>query len=231
MDEVYHARKRNVKPTSSAVKAIMTRNSEPKENSLTGTSSLFGGTAYNTTSATVNVLNAVAEGSDVSTRIGRKINHKSLSIDMYVSTGSITSTAATVTGATQADWGFWAIVLDRQPNGNLPNFTDIFDSSGGNPAGQLFNTTIQNQDRFLIIRRETVDVVFLSKVHHTKKYIDLSKLKGLDQRATFGGTGSGIGNMNHGSLYLVCAQSNPNNTGSAFTTSFIWNTKYRFTDY
>jgi len=70
--------------------------------------------------------------------------------------GSIT-VSATITNASP-DFLKWAIVYDRQPNGALPTYQQIFqlyDQTGATHSDAYSDVNLDERDRFMIIRHKT----------------------------------------------------------------------------
>lgn len=189
-------------------------------------------TLTNETAATqvVKAINLVAEGNDYNTRVGRKITHKYCEINIVV---------YNVGGAgvlSVGDAGFWSVVLDLQPNGALPLFADIYESTILNNAGTAFKNTRLYQDRFRVLAHEdwtveccqTTTVSLGASPYRIKRYIDMSKLTGKDATGNFNGTGATIGDFNSGALLFIFASS-LSGTGVS-TTNLVAQSKYRFTD-
>lgn len=185
-----------------------------------------GGVPSLSTASAVYCLNNVAEGSDSNQRIGRKITHAYVEIDIniFLSSNGVTN---------QWDAGFWSIVLDRQPNNTVAAYNDIYDITSGGitfvSAGLAHRNTIVNQDRFVILKREEFSVISYgqSDQYHKKVFIDLGRLRGGDKTATYNGTGANVPN-NAAILFTIAGSSGiPNNI---VPLSYTVNMKYRFSD-
>lgn len=99
------------------------------------------------TTQVITPLNLVAVGSSFFNRIGRRIEMKNIRI-----TGSIETTN---NASTDADYCRIVIIYDRQTNGALPAFADIFQDTaqdGTNTNNSLSNVNLNNRDRFVILR-------------------------------------------------------------------------------
>lgn len=88
------------------------------------------------TTASISLLNGLAQGTTASTRIGRRIQMKSVEARMYAYPD--TTTLACVTR--------FAIVLDKQANAAAPAFTDIYDS-----GTSVALRNISNKARFWVL--------------------------------------------------------------------------------
>jgi len=95
----------------------------------------------------VNCINQSAEGSDFFQRIGRHITMKYLQVDILIQP----STLANATS--NADSGFIAIVLDKQPNGTTPSFGSIFDSNNASPGNAFINVAL-DRNRYRVLKQE-----------------------------------------------------------------------------
>lgn len=93
------------------------------------------------------VMNLIRAGSSYFNRIGRKIHMKSfhMSGNIYLA-GNATQ---------QVEFIRISLVYDKQANGALPAFTDIFqdtDQAGTNSSGVQSNLNLNNRDRFVLLR-------------------------------------------------------------------------------
>lgn len=209
------------KSRAMARKRVYNRLPELKEKITESTGTLYAATLANGT--LVSLINGVAEGADSNNRIGRKITHAYLDCKIIIknfAAGSI------------CDAGFWAIVLDRQPNGSLPAFSDIYDLATTSVAGLAPKNTLLYQDRFQVLATDTWSINAAAGgtgPYFCHRYVDLSKLTGRDRTAQFNGIAATIGDLNSGSIYFVCADANTSTTsvtGSSVDGVF----KYRFYD-
>lgn len=172
----------------------------------------------------VALINSVGEGSDATQRIGRKITHNYIEVKLIIN--------SYVTGPYDA--GFWSIVLDRQPTGSLPAFTDIYDTTtASNVPGLACRNTLVNPDRFKVLATEDYVVSTLNSgqgatgPYYCSRFIDLRKLKGTDALCTWGSSSGGIANVTHGAIYIMFAST----LAQAATPNTVYYlTKYRFTD-
>jgi len=183
-----------------------------------------GGVPSLSTATAVYCLNNVAEGSDSNQRIGRKITHAYVEVDINISLPA---------SANNWDAGFWSIVLDRQPNNTTASYNDIYDISSGGitfvNAGLAHRNTIVNQDRFVILKREEFSVVSYpqSDQYHKKVFVDLGRVRGGDKTATYNGTGANVPN-NAAILFTIAGSSGIPTLANPLTYSV--NLKYRFSD-
>jgi len=161
------------------------------------------------TNTNVFLLNGVQEGTGFYNRIGRKIEMRSLHIR-----GSITVNALT---STTPDFLKWAIVYDRQPNGALPTYQQIFqlyDQQGNTHSDAYSEVNLDERDRFMIIRHKSYNAPTQSVTYNTpaatigipvedQQINEFIKLKRLTTH--FNGTANPltITNIVTGSLYLV----------------------------
>ena len=100
----------------------------------------FVDTAFNqpnvSTTASITLLNGLAQGTTASTRIGRRIQMKSVEARMFVFSDTLTLGCVTR----------FALVLDKQANAAAPAFTDIYDS-----ASSIALRNISNKARFWVL--------------------------------------------------------------------------------
>lgn len=169
----------------------------------------------------IQCINQIAQGTDMTNRIGRHVDMKSLEIIYFV----VSPTTA------YYDLLTWWLVYDRQPDGNLPNVGDILDLTPGQPTVLSFMNTRSNRDRFTLLRTETAFASnsvasqrgtgqqsnFFQKIHVNLK----------DTDCEFNGTATTY--PNSGALYLVFASLTNSGTASA-DASISFNTKLIFTD-
>lgn len=216
------------------VKRILRNDAESKE-VLTSVSFLANATRTNCTATSPTLLNGMAQGLTGTTRVGLEVTHAYLEVDLMIYNNLIDSN----TGPLVGDAGFWAIVLDRQPN-STATFATMFDNSLAIGEGTDFRITTTNQDRFKIVSRNEWSVgcagtfnagvpviVSGAQPYHVKEYIDLSKMHGLDQKTNYLDNGGTIVSIDSGALYFVFASttSDANNN-----TQCLGQAKYRFKD-
>ena len=202
----------------SLVRAI---NPEKKEKE-----SLFLPNFYNLTTATqtfVAPINQIANGSLLQERIGRKIRHASINVNAYAIAKATMQTP---------DCGFLCLVLDRQPNGAVPAFGDIFDITAlPNNSGLAPRTTLTYQERFKVLWRKdwTCNAWSNAQAWTCHDFVDLSKMSGPDATTNYGGTTTSMGDINSGAIYMIGAQSSYFQSVSG-AIDFRCHVKYRFTD-
>ena len=229
VSQVYGVKKSKVsslkrsQTVSSLVKKALARVAEKKElNTDAAAFAMYnaGGTP-NTTGSLIFLLNPVVEGTDYNNRVGLSITHKYLNVSVSITQSGF------------QDWGFYAIVLDRQPNGALPLGSDIYDNSSTpySNLGYASRNTHLWSDRFQVVMHQDFKVGANSggaEPWFMRHYVDLSKLRGRDARTKFSGTGGSIGNISEGSLLFFISTGANNNAGGASVVNV--GTKYRFTD-
>lgn len=208
------------------VRQALGRVLEKKENGIVlhdqtlyaGSSSSYG------TNSDVVVLNAMAEGTEQNTRVGRKITHAflELEVSLYNNVG--------------ADFGFFSVVLDRQSNGTAAAYSDIYDIANYGAtyvdAGSAFKNTLVYQDRFVVLKRQDFSIGCTGSSAGSiplkmKINIPLSKLKASDAVAMYNSASAVTPNT--GALYFTIATSG---TGASLAnpTYYNLNARYRFTD-
>lgn len=168
-------------------------------------------------------LNSIAEGDDYNNRTGRRISGVGVYMDIIVD-GPSTTTAN--------DFGFMAVVLDKQPNASLPTFATIFDISTANP-GQAFKNSFSRGDRFEVLWLQPVATAFqagasvgntLSTPSHIRHYIPL---KGNAAKTLYNSANAEVPNT--GAL-ILCAGSFNNSATSTDNWRWSYNVKYTFVD-
>lgn len=172
----------------------------------TGYVDLASGTyAFDTTGSIV-LLATVPQGVIVNTRIGKKIQWKSLQCRGRVEQGST---------AVRNDCAL-LVVYDKHPRDALPAITDILDSANATS----FNNDA-NSGRFRILKRadfllnsSAAGVFTDTSAMSADFYLDL---KGLSVEYEAAGTGA-IGDFSTGALYLVTVGINGAGTSAASAT-------------
>lgn len=165
------------------------------------------------TTGTVVHLNPIVTGTDVTNRIARRVNVKAVDV-MY-------SWRQNAAGA----GGQIALVYDNQPDGTVPGYNVIFDTSVGG-AGMAFKNTVQNAKRFKIFWLDTQPTfgqsadptVFMEKRRHYVKVPEAC------QPCQFGSSAGTVPNT--GGWYLCYGDS----TNVAANVFLIYNVKLQFTD-
>lgn len=178
------------------------------------------------TVGTVKALNLCAQGTDYTNRVGRIIQLKSVQLRGFVMRENA-STATSQNGCRVM------LVWDSQPNGGaIASISDIL-NNGGTDSTAFMNLT--NRDRFKVIRDDffmlgqvsttaTQAFAFGEGNHVINWYVPL----GPEYQTQFGGTGSTIGDVQHGSLLFVCLGS-VTDAGTVADT-LQYSTRVRFTD-
>lgn len=161
-----------------------------------------------TNNGTVALINVVAQGSDNTDRIGRKITFKSIEYD-YVYQNDSAALGTVAAWPDNAACAKIAVVYDKQPNGALPAWSDIFTNTGSVMA-PFGLKNINNIDRFDILMTDRVVIdnasALAQRVH---RYLPVN----LECR--YDGTTSGIADITSGSLLFCYADDNTNNTNNS----------------
>lgn len=183
---------------------------EKKEVDTIGNDTLSAG------GATV-LLNGVIEGLDYNMRIGRSITHAYLQMDILIQLAA---------AQTIGDNGQFSIVLDRQPNGGLAAFNQIYDVTTAS-AGVAFRNTGLYTDRFKVIKTFEYNLSTTGPdTLHVREYVPLYKmLRHLDAETKFLNTTAAIASIATNSILLVYGCSIVANQ-----SAISWNIRYRFTD-
>lgn len=178
----------------------------------------------NTPTTMVQLLNGIAQGTSEVQRLGNVI--QSEYIDMKI---AIRPDANTVGG----DYGFWAIVLDRQTNGAAPAFSNMFDTTTITTVGLAPRNTVDYPDRFKIICMESWAANNTanpggSNPYFVHQFINLAKqLRGKDRKVSYLNNAAPVTSMASNAIYLVIAC----NRGTAAQPTLVSvGVKYRFTD-
>jgi len=156
------------------------------------------------------LLNGLANGSDASTRIGRKVILKSV----YVR-GTFENTAGATGGAPLRI----IIFYDKQANATQPAVTDLLLTDSF-----LSQNNLSNRDRFTVICDQVTDPI--SAAGDWSRGFSVYKKLNLETLFNAGSAGT-IGDITSGSLYVIFAQ------GSQILTqnpAVRWISRVRYTD-
>jgi len=173
----------------------------------------FPGTVSN--SGTLQLLNGVANGTDFTNRIGRKINMVDLEVKMFFFPISGNAYPGDVIRV--------MLIYDKQTNGALPAVSDILTS-----AYPLSFTNLNNRNRFEVLHDEAVALNPQATVGTTlgngapeNKWREF-RVK-LRHDTIYGSTGANIADIKSGAIYML--------TISAFAVwQIAWNARVRFYD-
>lgn len=147
----------------------------------------------------------VAQGSDNTDRIGRKITIKSIQYDVVVS--AATTELATYPNASNV--AKMLVVYDKQPNGALGAWSDVINSTNSIVTPFCFKN-YDNIDRFDILAIEEFEISEGGPNNcRRSRFIPLS----LETR--FDGTGATISDIQTGSIFVAYADQN--GLGANFT--------------
>lgn len=189
------------------------------------------------------LLNGLEDGSAYWNRIGRKINMTSYTIE-----GSFIPNDDAVAGPRPTFHIRYLVVYDRQPNGTLPNFSDILTSrtKTGTAVSTVYAQVNEaNKDRFLVLENKLITVP-ASELTATTEFESTSwgcrNLKVLDWDpvniktyrklpalpVSYSASTGDIGDIRTGSLFLMLCH----NSGEAgeCPLQFIGSTRLRFAD-
>jgi len=209
----YYSKKTALQPASTAAQAIRTGGwanpSSGAEQKFVDVASTFSPTAGAVTFTNGVLLNGIANGTDASTRIGRKAAIKSLLIRATASVGT----------ATKGGSFRLLVVYDKQTNAAAPAITDILLADAFNAPNNL-----SNRDRFVTIFDQImgpVDVGGPNNVADTfYKKLNLEEMWNA-------GTDATVGSITSGSIYAFVAQSGGMATNAPALTMY---SRVRYTD-
>jgi len=160
--------------------------------------------------ATPILLTAIANGTDASGRIGRKITLKSLLIRWQL------SLAATSVGGSPVRV---LVIYDKQANAQAPAITDVLLTDTFTSQNNL-----SNRDRFVTIFDQITEPVSVQNNYACANV----NYKGINLETIYNaGTDAAIGSIASGSIYLFVAQ-----TGSTTIAApvFTFKSRLRYTD-
>lgn len=186
-----------------AVRALRATDQERKFMDFTFDDSPINGTL--TPPFSIFSLNLISEGTDNNNRIGRKIRARSLHLQLLVNRAIGDGTATTYFRV--------LIVLDRQPNGGLPTWGNMWDLPGSGNAGveMMSPNNLNNSKRFktLYDSRGSLYVDFMEG-RMVRKFLRLA------HTTQYNGVGATVGNVASNNL-LLCITSSIT-TGGAVPT-------------
>lgn len=164
------------------------------------------------TTGSVTLLNGVAQGQDLTDRIGRKFSMKSILLRFTVIYG-----AAAVSGSIAR----WLIVYDKQTNGVAPAVLDVL--TVGSPTA--FNN-LTNRDRFIVIYDKIHNIGTGPANDNGFSYV--MKYRKCNLETTNGGTGATVASIATGGLFLIGVSDRPaGTTAPRFESASV---RVRFTD-
>lgn len=185
-------------------------------------------TTYNlsTTSTACILLNGLYQGSQSVQRIGRKVRFTSLQIRGFIFPQSAT---------TVHSYNRMVVLYDRQANGALPNFTDVFQDETSAAAPATSNTptcfiNLNNRDRFVVLSDRSFCVGAVQSAtgytgSPTTYPVDLYRKINLETQ--FNGANAGtVGDITTGSIICFMFGTGITTQGAAITCSF----RMRFLD-
>lgn len=145
----------------------------------------FGSSAW----STPQLVNAIAQGTDASNRIGRKIILKSLLIRYAIKLGSTSTFGSQVR---------ILVVYDKQANATAPAITDIL------TLDEYFApNNLSNRDRFVTIFDHTTEAISAG----SNAQVGDTLYKRINLETIYNsGTDAAIGSIASGSVYLMFAQ-------------------------
>lgn len=165
---------------------------------------------------TLYLLNGIANGTNVNTRVGSKITIKSalLNINFYPRTTGSSSAIQGVMFRTLLIW-------DSQANGAAPAVDEILQTYLHNPGPTTTPTPLSpmnlvNRDRFTVIfetRRQIGSYLYSSTPVLTAGSPNnafTSKWKKINRDTVYGGEGSTVGDIKTGAFYLLVIGDNDN---------------------
>lgn len=172
------------------------------------------------------LLNGVAEGDSEITRDGKMITSQKLVCNVMVTARPTT---------TIVNKGFWAIILDRQPNGADPTVTGVYDTTTVTDV-VVAPRNNANLDRYKVLKREDFALSIYTggnPIQSWETFIDLQKVlqDEKDKIVRYSGTGATIASLRTNSIYLIYGVSGQ--SGFADGTNYARISagfKYSFTD-
>lgn len=190
-------RKRKSRSTASRALRLARKayNSTDHELKVRDEQSGAGALAMDATTATIILLNGLAEGDGRTERIGKQA--KMVSIDLLLRLGISNA-------GTNTSFAVW-LVLDKQPNAAVLQANALFEDSTGNAVMSPIN--LNNRLRFKVLHkyRLNLDIAYNSFVFKQTR-------KRLKFKTQFNGAGATIGNITSNALYAVIVTNAPAGT-------------------
>lgn len=163
------------------------------------------------TTGSVTLLNGMAQGTTASTRIGRRIQMKSIEFKLFVQADSTALTNVTR----------YAIVLDKQSNGAAPAFTDIYDA-----AAPTALRNISNKARFWVLYDSGLQVCIGNSAtaaqgtDNTIRPLELYKRINIPVQYNAGSAGT-VGDIQTNGLFFVAIGNIAAGTADATVAGYI----------
>lgn len=181
------------------------------------------------------LMNIIQQGNGVNNRIGSIINMKSLHLRGVID--------STVTVTTQNQQLRMMVIYDRNPNGNLPLFSDIIsgrypDNANGSVIYSEIN--IDNRERFVVLRDKyyttpwqqwNANTLVATEVRDEQQFTvnEHIKMKGLS--TIYNSTSNPItsANINSGAVYLLLFMGSSQLVQDG-SWGLAWTARFRYTD-
>lgn len=178
------------------------------------------------TTGAISLINGIGQNTTNNSRIGNRINIKSVEVDARVQSGVI---------VTDSIYRFM-VVYDKEANGTLPlvvgasTSDSILDSASGTAVQAKLN--VNNADRYVVIS----DKVYHQKHDYAFNGIGIVGVPTEDQNSMFrkintytqyNAPGAAIAQINAGALYFICMSSIASGTSAP---SCLFASRIRYTD-
>lgn len=169
-----------------------------------------------TLAQTPTLINAVAEGSDFTQRIGRKVTWSNFTLRWQVRVNPATPTPSNLR---------CMVVYDRQPNGALATFGDILNVSGSTVIDETSLQNLNNRDRFWTLMDKVVSVSPQGPEIQFRK-----KFKRLFTDTQYKGTGATIADISSGAFYLLFIPDGISGQASGVAPQVNYSMRMKFVD-
>lgn len=155
-------------------------------------------------------ISGIAVGDDYTDREGRAIRYLHMNLKMMLSAIAATTTS---------NFGRWAIVLDRQPNGTLATYAQVFNTAVGLGDAAIAPQIAGTEERFRILSDHAFHISPLTGGKPNQYWdidLDLARmLNARDQIQRFNSTVATVSAVNTNALLLVYAVSGQSGFASA----------------
>lgn len=170
------------------------------------------------TTPTVTVLNALAQGTSDSTRIGGKIAIHSIEAHLVVVSAAGTAQPAT------GDLCFTGLILDKDCKGAAPAVTAMY--SGNFPPSAV--RVAATMKRFKLLRSHTCPTMLMGTAPGTgspanpPQGITMLKAFGPPLKVPYGGNAGTVADINQNGLFFICSTYLQASTCSMYGTIRVW---------
>lgn len=162
------------------------------------------------------LINGVAEGSDFTQRVGRKVTWSSITMRWRAVISPTTPWPANVRAM---------LVYDRQPNGVMPFISDIINIGGSGAIDDTSLNNLNNRDRFWVIMDKTLSISPNGPEIQFRK-----KFKRVNTNTQYKGITSAIDDISSGGFYLLFIPDSFSGQTDALAARVAYSVRMKFVD-